>query len=431
MKKKFEGKTLLVLGSNVGSADIVTYAKNNGAYTIVADYYPVEQSIAKQVADEAVAISTADVDALLNLVEERHVDGVLAGISEFNLLKALELSEKKGLPFYFNAEMWDKIENKGRFRSLCEKHRVPCPKTYYTGSKIPDYIWETIQYPVMLKPVDASSSRGVYRCFNEKELRAFEGEALQQSSSARIIVEESVIGDEFTAHYTIANGRVSLASVDDRYPVTVHEGDPTTIPVARIYPFLFLDEYLKQVDPYMKELCKDLGARNAILFVQGLYDNKTNSFCIFEAGLRSAGEAPYRFIKRINEVNAMDVLVDHVLSVPSEFASEKDDPRMKGKCCGIVSFVTKGGRVGEIIGLEEAVANTPSVLEYENRYPVGADTPNGRTLRQLMIRFVMLCENREQMERDIRYLNEHISVLDTDGNDMVIKMDPLRVYGTK
>ena len=98
-KQKFTGKTLLVLGSNVGATEIVQYARENGAYTIVADYYPIERSKAKQVADEAALISTADTEALNKLIIEKRVDGVLAGVSESNLLKAMELSQKKGLRF--------------------------------------------------------------------------------------------------------------------------------------------------------------------------------------------------------------------------------------------------------------------------------------------------------------------------------------------
>ena len=52
IQKKFFGKTLLVLGSNVGAADIAAYAKENGARVIVADYYPPEKSSAKRMADE-------------------------------------------------------------------------------------------------------------------------------------------------------------------------------------------------------------------------------------------------------------------------------------------------------------------------------------------------------------------------------------------
>ena len=74
---------------------------------------------------------------------------------------------------------------------------------------------------------------------------------------------------------------------------------------------------------------------------------------------------------------------------------------------------------------------TSSVIEYESRYPVGAKTPNGNTLRQLMIRFVMICDNREQMAYDIQFLNEHIRVLDENRKNMVLKMEPKRVFTSK
>ncbi|MBQ8921268.1 MAG: ATP-grasp domain-containing protein [Oscillospiraceae bacterium] len=431
MTDKFSGKKLLVLGSNVGATDIVQYARENGAYVIVADYLPADRSPAKLIADQSLLISTAEVDELERIVREQKIDGILAGISEFNLLNAEKISARVGLPFYFSRAQWDMIENKGNFRKICEKYGVPCPKTFFTGREITDDVWNTLSYPVMIKPVDSSSSKGVYRCENKEEVLARYEESISNSECGSIIIEKCVEGDEFTAHYTIANGKVSLASVDNRYPVKVHEEDQTSIPIARIYPCVYLDEYMEKVHPSMLRLCTGLGIQDGILFVQGLYNSETKEFNVFEAGLRSAGEAPYRFLKKINNVNAMHVLVDHALGAVSDFASDREDPTMKGKCCGIISFVTKGGTVGKIEGLEEATAALPSVLEYECRYPVGTETPNGRTLRQLMIRFVMICDSREQMEQDIAYLNSHITVLNDKGEDMVLKMDPSRVYGTK
>ena len=120
---KFNGKTLLMLGSNVGATDIISYAKANGAYTIAADYYPVERSAAKRCADLALPVSTNDLDALSRIIGEYHVDGVLAGISEFNLLNAMELSRRHNLPFYCTREQWDRIESKDEFRRLCEENK--------------------------------------------------------------------------------------------------------------------------------------------------------------------------------------------------------------------------------------------------------------------------------------------------------------------
>lgn len=427
---KFSGKKLLVLGSNVGSTDIVRYAQEHGAYVIAADYLPPEKSPAKLIADEAQLISTGDLDALGALIEERKINAVLAGISEFNLLSAMALSKKYNLPFYCNEEQWHSVEHKDNFRQLCRQHAVPCPKTYFIGEELTEEAVAQMEFPAVLKPVDASISAGVHICKTPEELWEMVPDALSHSDSKRIIVEEFAAGDEFTAHYTIANGNVTLSCIDNRYPISVHQ-NAVTIPVARIYPCLYAEQFLEQVDKPMKALCKDLGMPNGILFIQGIHDSIKEKFYVFEAGLRCAGEAPYRFLSKVNGTNMIHVLVDHAFGVESDLQGELEDPFLHGQCCGVVSFVARHGVVGSITGLEEAVAATPSVVEYECRYPVGTTTPDTDTLRQLMIRFVMICKDRNQMAKDVAYLNENITVLDTDGQDMVLKFLPQRLYDTK
>lgn len=426
--KKFENKTLLVLGSNVGSTDIVSYAKREGAHTIVVDYYPPERSEAKKIADESFLVSTADLDALDKIIEERGIDGVLAGISEFNLLRAMELSKRHNLPFYCTEKQWDSVESKELFRSLCRKNDVPCPKTWFTGKEIPDRAWRNFRYPLVVKPVDASTSAGVFICHNSKELRAHYKESINKSNKKTIIIEEFVAGNEFTAHYTISGGKAALACIDNRYPVAVHKDDVTTIPAARIYPSVFAEDYIRDVNDSVLRLCESLGMQDGILFVQGVHNPETNQFSIFEAGLRCAGEAPYRFLRKVNGTDFLNILVDHALLGKSDYDITSENLFLDGKCCGVVSFVAKYGIVGSINGLEETVKSLPDVVEYENRYPVGAKTPNGDTLRQLMIRFVMVCESREKMAEEIKILNENITVLNTDDEEMVIKFEPERLF---
>ncbi len=426
---KFIGKTLLVLGSNVSSVDIVEYAKSEGAFTIVADFYPPERSAAKRVAHKGILISTADIEALDKIIKEYHVDGVLAGVSEFNLLNAMELSRRNNLPFYCTREQWDSIESKELFRELCNDNGVPCPKTYFSGKEIPDSLWSTFSYPLVLKPVDASTSAGVFICHNEMELREHYAESLEKSNKGIIIIEEYIEGSEFTAHYTISGGKAALACIDNRYPVAIHEGNVTTIPAARIYPSVFADEYIQAVNASVIRLCENLGIKDGILFVQGIHNPSNGDFRIFEAGLRCAGEAPYRFLKTITGMNFIHILVDHALLGNSDYDISKENPILNGKCCGIVSFVAKHGIVGNITGLEETVEKVDGVLEYENRYPVGSETPDTDTLRQLMIRFVMACESREKLADDINILNENINVLNTNNEEMVVKFDSKRLFG--
>lgn len=182
---KYRGKTLLVLGSNVGATDIVTYAQENGAYVIVSDYYPAEKSAAKKIADKELCISTADFQELSKAIKKYRVNGVLAGISEFNLLQAMALSEKHRLPFYCKKEQWNRIERKNEFRKLCEKYGVPHPETYYTGGKLSEEAWNQIRFPAVIKPVDASTSAGVHICTSLLEMKKYEDDSLDKSKSGQ------------------------------------------------------------------------------------------------------------------------------------------------------------------------------------------------------------------------------------------------------
>jgi biotin carboxylase len=422
--KKFEGKKLLLLGSNVGTLDLIRYAKEHGAFTIVADNLPKDKSFGKQVADKDVMISTGDLEALKEYIKAEHVDGVFAGISEFNLLSAMKLCEHFNFPFYCTKSQWDCIEDKEIFRNMCGKYHVPCPKTYFSGSIIPDEVLATICYPAIIKPVDASSSIGVTICRTQDALLAAVPDAKRNSEKGRFIIEEFFEGEEFTAHYTIANGEVTLSCVDNRVPVAIHEGEVITIPLARVYPSTFTTEYIRQVNKHVIKLCKSLKMSTGVLFVQGLYNKQQNLFCIFEAGLRCAGEAPYRLIEKVNGISFMNNFVDYaLLGRVEDFDSSKDDPYMNNKVCCVASFVAKGGTVGEILNFEETVKKVPSIVDSECRYHEGDIVPDGNTLRQIMLRFVLICDKREQLVKDIEYINNSVKVLDEDGQNMCYTFD--------
>ena len=425
--KKFEGKKLLLLGSNVGTLDMIKYAKDNGAYTIVADNLPIKKSVGKQIADENTSISTGDFQALKDYIREKNINGVFAGVSEFNLLSAMKLCSHYGFPFYCTKEQWDSIEDKERFRIICKQHDVPCPKTFYTGSNLTNEMLSTIVYPVIIKPVDSSSSIGITICRNREALTTAIPKAKRNSEKGRFIIEEFFEGDEFTAHYTIANGVVTLSCVDNRVPVAVHPGDVTTIPLARLYPSTYTNEYIKQVNTQVIALCKSLKLETGVLFVQGLYSKKNNRFCIFEAGLRCSGEAPYRFIEKVNGINFMNNFIDYaLLGRVDGFDSNKDDPYLHNKICCVTSFVAKGGKVGKIQNFEETVRKVPSIIDSECRYQIGDMVPDSNTLRQILLRFVLICDNREQLIKDIETINNSIKVLDDKGMDMCYTFDAKR-----
>ena len=425
---KYSGKKILILGSNAGSVDLVQYARKNGATVYVADNLPSECSPAKLVADHPLMISTNDFEGLSSVVYENDICAVFSGISEFNILNAMKLSKKCGLRFYCTKDQWDYIESKDFFRTLCEKHSVPVPVTFFKGSNVESIEWDSITYPVVVKPVDCGASTGVFICDSERRLKEGIPQSIRCSGSGKVIIESYEEGHEFTAHYSICDGKASLACIDNRYPVAVNEGSVTTIPVARIFPSLFADEYIEQVDKGMIGLCESLGLDNAVVFVQGIYNPIANRFSIFEAGLRSAAECPNRIIDSVLGLNYMHFLLDSVVIDDVNYDQSKEDPYLSGRCGGVISFVAKGGMVKRISNVEKLLKSTPEIIDYEQRYDIGDMTPSGNTLRQLMLRFVVNCDSREDLYRLIKKINDTVDVFDENNESLVLKMDPSRVF---
>ncbi|MBP5288833.1 MAG: ATP-grasp domain-containing protein [Clostridia bacterium] len=428
--KKFEGKTFLMLGTSILAVDAVKYARENGAYTIVTDNLPVERSEAKRFADEILNVSTAETETLIAFCRERRVDGVFAGVSEFNLLQAQKISEALGLRFYFNREQWDRIEKKDQFKALCEANGVNVPKAFFVGTRADFDSFDPagITFPVIVKPVDGCSSIGISICADRKELERAVKAAFEASGSGRALIEEYIDGHEFAVHYTICNGKAALASVDNRYSLAMHEGNVTTIPMGRVFPSYFKKLFLEKANQGLLSLCESIGLKVGIIFVQGMFDEKKQVFYAFEAGLRSAGEAPCRFLEKLTGQNQFYMLIDYILLGKTDYDLSREDPMLEGHCCALIAFGTPGGTVARIDGFEEALARHPEIVRYERRYSVGDTIPVGDTLKQIFLRFVIICRDRDDLARIIRDLNEELHAIDTEGQEMLRSLDPERIY---
>ena len=67
---------------------------------------------------------------LEKLALQHQINGIFAGVSEFNLEKVLTLCERLELPFYCTRKQWETCNNKQNFRQLCMDNDVPMPKEY-------------------------------------------------------------------------------------------------------------------------------------------------------------------------------------------------------------------------------------------------------------------------------------------------------------
>ena len=416
-----EGKRLLVLGGT-SAKDIVTQAHRMGVYTIVADLD--ETNVSKKISDEAVLISTTDTDALVNLIKKKRINGVFSGPSEFNIQQVMKVCNVAGLPFYATKEQWDICQNKASFKDLCNKFNVPVIPEYKVSPNLLPEELVRVKYPVVVKPVDACSSKGLSICSNETQLRQAIPYALSASETGRYIVEKCITSDYgFGCRYIANNGDIYLSAACDRYTVDEFDGK-AHISAAAIFPSKKTEEFIRDINPRIIEMFKSIGLANGTFFMQALVDQEDGNIYFHEMGLRLSGGLIYSMLEASCGYNDVQMMIRYSLGGPMATIKEiaQIDPYMHRHYVGSLTIPLREGTIGQIKGIEEVRSNpqiTSIVQYYQENDTIESEVIG--TLMQHFCRVKMMTSSIEEYHQLINWIQDRIRVIDIEGNDMVYR----------
>lgn len=427
METKFKGKKLLVLGGIKLACDIVKSAQRMGAYVAVADYYP--NSPAKQIADEAVLIDALDVDALVAYCRQTHIDGVTTGFVDILLKPCYEVCSRLGLPCYLTPKMIELSTNKLAFKKACNEYGVPVPQTYLVGGKIPEDVYPKINYPVFVKPLDSSGSRGASLCNNREELDRQFSEAVSYSGTNNAIIEDYITGREFLLDYIAVEGEYRLLSMFDRH-MTPDRNSAVNYSNISISPSRYLDDYYSRVNNKVIQMFKSLGFFNGVLFLQGFCTKDRITF--FEMGCRLGGSY-YNHQRACFGFNALDMVVNCALTGKMTDEIDRipvDIARYKGRYALDCNYLLKGTdeTVSEIRGIAE-IKSMPCCVELQQFHDVGYHYVKDRTVDKPIANAEIILDSREEVIEKVNYINGIFDVLNEKGQSLLInKLDPEELF---
>lgn len=416
-----EGKKLLLLGGTSATLDVVKNAKEMGVYTIATDYLP--NGVAKELADEQAMVSTTDIDGLAQLIKDRNIDGVFCGPSEFNIRNLILLCEKTGLPCYTTMELWDQCTDKHKFKQFCIKYDVDCPKLYDIDENSSDAELSSIDYPIIIKPVDGASSRGITVCLQKEQVSDACRFARENSASKRILAEKYIDngGEMFGARYIIRDGEAFPLLFTDIYIV-----DPVNrkslISHCFYAPSKYTDYYMKHVDSKVRKMIKGMGLKNGTVFFQTLPYNGKIYF--HEMAYRLGGELSFKLSDPLTGINDIKMLIRFALGEPIFTEEEENilkniDFNYGGKIAAQLCVPLKAGTIASVEGLEEIKA-LPVFRDFLQYYRVGDSVLESRmgTLGQHFGRITFTASSAQEVEDTIAKINSTLFIRDTDGNIM-------------
>lgn len=327
------------------SCEIVRKAQEMGLYTIVADYYPVEKSPAKAIADKAIEVSVTDVDAVVQVLKEEQADGVFVGFNDMLLPYYADICAKAGLPCYGTKEHFETLIAKDKYKALCRQFGVPT---------IPEYSIDDddIHYPVLVKPVDSSGSRGITICHNRQELEESVETGKQASKTGKVLIERYMDGREVTVFWTFQNGNYYLSALGNRH-VKHNQGiDVIPLPVGYTFPSVFLPKYRAEVEENCKRMFRHLGIKDGMMFMQCKVEDGT---CyVYDLGFRLTGSLEYKILERVCGYNPMEMMIAFALTgkMGEESIAAKAVPEFKAPAFN-VSCLCAPGTIKSITGVEE------------------------------------------------------------------------------
>ena len=181
-------KKILVLGGNLFQLPAIKYAKKRGYYVITCDYLP--DNPGHKYADEYHNISTTDKEAVLKLAKELSIDGILCFCSDPAAPTDAYVTDKMGI----TGNPYEKIKilaEKHYWRKFLSENNfcVPKAKAYTLFEEIDLDFWN---YPVMVKPVDSSGSKGITKVYDKDKVYSAFNYALSYSRNKIIIIEDYI-----------------------------------------------------------------------------------------------------------------------------------------------------------------------------------------------------------------------------------------------
>lgn len=413
MLGELQGKKLLILGGVPAMIEVIERAHELGIKVFVTDY--LEDSPAKKYADQSFLVSTTDVDAVVSLCKRANVDGIFTGNVDLLLPYYAQICEKAGLPCYGSLDLFQLMTDKRRFKDTCRQYGVPTIEEYSVEQ------FDTIEYPVIVKPIDSSGSRGISVCGNKEELTAAIKKALEYSPSKQYIVEKYMTGDEVVLYYYCQDGEPVFACMCDRYTNSEQHG-VAQLPTAYIFPSIHTNRHLAVTDRLIRNMLKKIGMQNGPLFLQAFIHDGIPY--LYEPGYRTNGAREQYIVSAISGVNSVDMLIHFALTGKMADAPIVDRlaPDLNGKFACKLSPLIRQGQVAHIEGLEE-VRSVASVVKLVLNNQVGSIITDKKvgTLQQIAYRAFIVEDTLSQLKNTIDFIQNTIVYRDADGESMMLQ----------
>lgn len=272
-------KKVMILGGGHYQVPLIKAAKRIGYYSVVCGIkgdYP-----GYAIADKWVDVDTFDKEACLRIATEEKIDGVLVCGTDAVMPTVGYIVDNLHLvgPSFKSTIL---ASNKAEMKAAFIKNGVRTA-AYEKISSLGEALTfsDSHSFPVVLKVVDASGSRGVEIIQSRAELIDRFDKVSEMTQKDYLIIEEYVKGLEFGAQAFVRNGELTF--VMPHGDIVFHSH--TDVPIGHYAPFDFADELTLDITEQLYRCIKALGIDNTAINADFIL--KDGNVYVLEIGARA------------------------------------------------------------------------------------------------------------------------------------------------
>lgn len=274
-------KKLAIIGASYLQEPLIERAKELGYETHVFAW--AANDIGEKSADYFYPISITEKKQILDKCKKIKVDGVCTIASDLAAVTVNYVAYGLGLPCN-SPEASLLASNKYYMRKAFFEKNVPSPKSIRV-SDIEELQGVTLDYPVIVKPLDRSGSRGITKLESREGLEAAVEYAKEQGFEKYALVEEFATGKEYSIECISYNGEHHFLAMTQKYTT----GAPHFIETGHIEPAPIAEEMLKKVKKVVFSALDALKIANSASHTE-LKISNSGDIKIIEIGGRMGGD---------------------------------------------------------------------------------------------------------------------------------------------
>lgn len=405
-------KTAIILGGTHDHIELILLLKKKGYHTVLADY--LDNPPAKVYVDEFAQKSILDKEGILELAKEKNASLVIATCIDQALETSAYVSEKLNLPCHINYQTALTLTNKRFMKQKMKEYQIPTSDFFILKNEFEFDTIDRLTYPLVIKPVDANSSKGVFKIEQKEEIQHFYEISKAYSKTGEVIIEEFVEGMELSIDVFVQDSRATVLMITENIKLKTSKQSFTI--AESYYNKRFEDKLKTDIEQIANQIARAFKITDAPLLIQCIYNEEKNQISVIEFSSRIGGGSKHLYIKTITQFDILNAFVDTVVgnSVPPVLTSSSFS------LAKIRYLYTRPGVINEFKHFDD-LKTSEVVQEYFLYKTQGSHIKESIKSTDRSAGFFIVAKEQQEFIFKEQVVMDTIEILDEYGNDMLLR----------